>query len=399
MIRQTPPDGCIDVDFERCQQCGACIAVCPTGALDYVRGHDGLLRIKVDHDKCVRCLRCLRVCPSAKPAVDVARYFDGIENRKYFLGHNSDPEIRVRSSSGGVCRTLVVVSLSLGLVDGVYTLRQSDKYPMAEGEFFTKEKMPDYDTMPNSVYHSVAQCLELAKVNRCRRLMIVGTSCQLRALSEALKGKFESLIRVCIFCKQQKTLDSTRFIAKVSGCRIPDNLQFGVRYRGCGWPGTVEINGRKMPWSRAAQVGFGRRLWTVPGCNVCGDPFGFEAGADLTLMDPWNIAGDYEGDTLITVNSASGLELLGQIPGLTLERKTFKDVAPALDLTDVRRKQALVPYFRGEKCPARVRWAGRVEQLQRKMLRRIISLMPPKPFVLYRILCKLPDLRNIILRK
>lgn len=71
------------------------------------------------------------------------------------------------------------------------------------------------------------------------------------------------------------------------GTIVPENLIFKAQYRGIGWPGLVQINNKVLSWHRAAQVPFGRRLWTVPGCNVCGDPFGIEVNSDLSLMDPW----------------------------------------------------------------------------------------------------------------
>ncbi|MFR5897294.1 MAG: hypothetical protein ACLUGY_23555 [Phocaeicola massiliensis] len=47
-------------------------------------------------------------------------------------------------------------------------------------------------------------------------------------------------------CKQQKTLDSTRFLAKMMGTSVPPNLKFD-RYRGDGWPGIVRVDGFELP--------------------------------------------------------------------------------------------------------------------------------------------------------
>ena len=228
--------------------------------------------------------------------------------------------------------------------------------------------------------------------------MIVGTSCQLRALTEIVKNKCEELFTVCIFCKQQKTLDSTKFFAKITGTKIPVDLKFSACYRGDGWPGIVKINKAKLSWNRAAQLPFGRRLWTVPGCDICGDSFGIEAGADISLMDPWTIRPENEwGETLITVHSEKGFELLKNIPNLILEEKSFKEVEPALSLKDVWRKQQLVPFFRGETTKDKLVKAGKAEIKQRRLLQHIAEKMPRMPILFYRILCKLPDFRNKIL--
>ncbi|MCM1518493.1 MAG: Coenzyme F420 hydrogenase/dehydrogenase, beta subunit C-terminal domain [Pseudoflavonifractor sp.] len=390
-------NGKIAFDYDFCQQCGACLAVCPVGALSARLRGNGLSDIVVDHETCIKCQRCVRCCPAHREG-DPATYFADIRDKRYFLGYNSSDEIRREASSGGVCRTLIVEALRSGLVDGVYTLGRDDEYPHAKGCFYTAGNIPAYKDIPNSVYHSVMQCRELGAITKCDRLMIVGTSCQLHALERAVKGKYNTLIKVCIFCKQQKTLDSTRFLAKMMGRKIPRDLKFSTRYRGDGWPGIVRVMGAELPWNRAAQLPFGRRLWTVPGCNICGDPFGFESGADISLMDPWTIRTPNRlGETLVTVSSAAGMELLGKVGQLTLEPRTYEEVAPALDEPDIRRKQALVPYFKGADCTRRVALAGAMERLQRWYLRGIATLLPRMPIIFYRCLCKLPDWRKIIL--
>ena len=386
-------------DYSHCQQCGACEAVCPKGAITLVMRGDATHDVTVDDDRCIRCQRCVRVCPANK-AEDYKEYFDDFGAKRYFLGYNADEKVRRESSSGGVCKTLIIESLKDGLTDGVYTLRRTDVFPYAEGEFYTKDNIPGYDDIPNSVYHTLPVCRNIDKIRHCKKLIVVGTSCQLRAMNAALKGKADEIVRVCIFCKQQKTLGSTRFLAKMMGAKVPENKKFFVRYRGQGWPGIVRVNEAKLPWNRAASLPFGKRLWTVPGCNVCGDPFGTNAEADISLMDPWNIRQSNDlGETLITVHTGRGIELLRQIAAIRLEPKSFEEVKPALDLPDIWRKQQLVPFFRGEECNAVVRKAGKAEVRQRKFLRALAETLPKMPLLFYRVLCHFwPDFRNWILK-
>ena len=388
----------ITFDYSRCQQCGACGAVCPKGAIAFTMRGDATHDVVVDDAKCIRCQRCVRVCPANKEE-DYKGYFDGFDKKRYFLGYNADNSVRRESSSGGVCKTIVIESLRRGLADGVYTLRRTDSFPFAEGEFYTKDNIPNYEDMPNSVYHTLLACRNIDKIQKCRRLIVVGTSCQLRAMNAALKGKADEIIRVCIFCKQQKTLDSTRFLAKMMGAKVPENRKFFVRSRGQGGQGNVRVNEAMLPWNMAASLPFGKRLWTVPGCNACGDPFGTNAGADISLMDPWNIRqANNLGETLITIHTNHGMELLKSIDTIRLEEKSFDEVKPALDLKDVWRKQQLVPFFRGEKCNDTVHKAGMAELRQRRFLRTFVEIMPRMPLLFYRVLCHfLHDSRNRIL--
>lgn len=45
---------------ERCTHCGACIAVCPTGALCVDRD---TMEVNFDIDKCIGCELCVSACP------------------------------------------------------------------------------------------------------------------------------------------------------------------------------------------------------------------------------------------------------------------------------------------------------------------------------------------------
>jgi len=48
-------------DEEKCFQCGACTAVCPTGALYIVRPE---MTVGFDRDKCSACEWCVPACPA-----------------------------------------------------------------------------------------------------------------------------------------------------------------------------------------------------------------------------------------------------------------------------------------------------------------------------------------------
>ena len=65
----------IAVDRERCTGCGACMAVCPSGAIRLVRSERGSYA-EVDQAKCRHCEVCLNACPEqaimsgVKPAIE-----------------------------------------------------------------------------------------------------------------------------------------------------------------------------------------------------------------------------------------------------------------------------------------------------------------------------------------
>jgi len=380
-----------------CQQCGTCLSVCPNDAVTSSLTSDGTSIIHINKDFCNLCKLCVKYCPANKlfKKNDLHEY---AKQKKYYLGYTSNENIRRQASSGGVARTIIIEGLKKNLFDGAYTLKKTSVYPYTEGYYFDRENIPHYDDIPNSIYHSVLTNQNLRKIKTVHKLLVIGTTCQLKDIEKLLKGKYEKIIKIAIFCKQQKTFESTNFIAKMVGEDICIDKPFYQSYSGGGWPGKATINKKQISFSIAAQLPFGRRLWSVRGCDICGNPFG--DNVDITLLDPWGIDEENNlGRNLIIVHSSQGKEILDNLENyLCIEQKALNEILPALMLKDIERKQMLIPFFLGKKVSTRIILAGKFEKLQRIILIYFAKKLPRLPIMVYRTLNKLPDLRNIILR-
>lgn len=51
----------IKVNWDKCVQCGACVAICPTDAL-YIKDRK-TMEVAFDPEKCIACELCIRPCP------------------------------------------------------------------------------------------------------------------------------------------------------------------------------------------------------------------------------------------------------------------------------------------------------------------------------------------------
>jgi len=49
----------IEIDYERCMSCGACVSPCPVQAIEQSPEWE----IELDEEKCIRCLICVDACP------------------------------------------------------------------------------------------------------------------------------------------------------------------------------------------------------------------------------------------------------------------------------------------------------------------------------------------------
>jgi ferredoxin len=51
----------IKVNWDKCVQCGACVSICPTGAL-HIKDRK-TMKVEFDAEKCIACELCIRPCP------------------------------------------------------------------------------------------------------------------------------------------------------------------------------------------------------------------------------------------------------------------------------------------------------------------------------------------------
>ena len=345
-----------------CNRCGACLSSCGAGALSLLPRHP-VFDIQVDMDACVLCTKCVKICPAAQLPERPLREEDFETPVHICLAAAQDEKVRFDASSGGVARTLAKAALESGFVDAVYGVRQSATAPYYEGGYFFDAG--EVSQMANSVYCAFPFAANLKKKpagSPLKRLLFIGTNCQLQGAENFYKGTQTEVFQLAIYCKQQKTLDYVRWLRREMS--QPEDLDALISFRGDGWPGQIRSAAKTL--SSYFFAIFGLETWRVPGCQICPNPFGWNS--DLVLLDPWSLVNDKDraGFTLVILRNEKAQRLWETARHLLLEHSqipedlaarpclagralTGEDVKHSIDWWRYRRtKVDSIPFYLGQ---------------------------------------------------
>jgi len=182
------------IDADRCIQCGACEAVCPTDSIGV--GPDDLPELV---KMCIGCGRCWDYCPRGGLRYERQWKITGGEDNVSGAG---DPitefsaqvkaDWRDRSQDGGVVSAVLIELLEAGKIDGALIARESDTEPW-KAEGFLAATPEEVIENAGSFYN---QTMALGELNLDKwahklpdkpaedlNLAIVGTPCEIEGLS------------------------------------------------------------------------------------------------------------------------------------------------------------------------------------------------------------------------
>ena len=381
----------ITFNLERCCQCGTCLAACKTSTLNAVVRPDGLYEIKWNTEKCTGCGECVEVCPAANLPYFLNREADFDNLKGIFIGRCRDPGVSTAASSGGIARTLLITLLNQSVADTAYCVAKSDSYPWAEGKYYGMTS--NFETISNSMYLPILVNKNLKKIKNESTMVVVGTHCQLMGMERFYRKSPVRLIKIALLCKQQKTFEFTRFIAKRLRQSLDNKTQ--VVYRGSGWPGKMKIGNKEIFYKDAASLVYGKKLWMVPGCRFCGHLLG--EGSDITLADPWGIEHESkDGKNLIFVRTTQGEDLLKICRDIVLLKCISVDTAKrSVQWKTYKQKQQLIQFYLKKGSLDGKYLLAQIADIQRRFYEVILSHVS-LPSILLKILNHIPFMDSFI---
>jgi len=312
------------VSWRLCLGCGACVSVCPQGALSLVNILDDGLRPTADPDKCARCGDCTKVCPGIDIEGPVIEGSAIEELRRawgpvleVWEGYAADPEIRFLGSSGGVVTALSLFCIEKARMQGVLHVGPGADDPLTNVAVISRDRNELLDRT-GSRYAPAGPCSGFGLLSRDGASFIfAGKPCDIAAVRkwQALRRETSDRIAIAIsiFCAgTPSTRGSLRILEKLG---VPPDRVADLRYRGCGWPGRTVVktnDGSDADRSMTYQEAWGDILsrHTQFRCRLCPESTG--ELADLSCGDPWyrEVEPGDPGHSLVLVRTAAGRKLL-----------------------------------------------------------------------------------------
>ena len=289
------------IDNDLCVSCGACIQACQKNNLEMsFNEKKGMYEPRaINPHLCDDC-NCLDVCPSY--VVDYSKMSEerfgkqpdspigNIDN--VFLAQNTNKNINLKASSGGVIKAVLTHLISSGEIDAVISIKHQT------GTCYTPElvcEVNEINNLPGSIYHNidfsnVFSLLREAKGN----IAIVAIPCQFDGLFKFIdkcEPQLKSKIKftVGLMCGWTYSLHSLQAICKYKNIDF-DKIE-DVSYRGNGSVGKLTIktkDGMVKKINRRIDLHYAAafdRSFNLPRCHYCINHGNFLA--DLVVGDAW----------------------------------------------------------------------------------------------------------------
>lgn len=328
-----------------CCGCGVCKGICPKVCISWER-KDGLYLPSIDERLCINCGLCASVCPGLGHVYDsVKETAEETVTGTVLICCNAwskDAALRHVSASGGVTSAMIRSLLEKGIYDGAFCLDSYDYRNQLKTRLYTAKETAACWTesnAPKSRYLPVSHesAVMYMKNNRDKKLILVGTSCAIRALQAAVKKlnlNREQYLFIGLFCDKVFNYNvHSYFEDTYAHGAVLKSLHFKNKESG-GWPGDMKFFPERgeafyVPLAERAKAKAyfmpERCLYCVDKLNVC---------ADISLGDNYTGKDDSPlGSNSIIIRTQKGLNAWNEVNNI-LEK------CP-IDIADIQKAQFL----------------------------------------------------------
>ena len=300
-----------------CCGCTACYNICPKNAISMVLDEKGFKRPIIDEDKCVNCGLCKKSCP-------VLNSTENYSINKCYVGYNKSDISRMNNASSGSIFELIAEEVinQNGIVIGACFNNQNKlihKYI---------NNISDINKLKGSKYleSDLNDIFKFIRSNiKSKKILFVGTPCQVAGLKSFLKYNNDNLICLDLFCHGVPSPKLFGKYIKEMEKKYNDTLiNYNFRDKITGWDtysNTLIFKNKKI--SNLARKNDYMKLFLSDialreSCYNCNFKLGNKY-SDITLGDFWGIKNFYpemydnKGVSAIIINSNKGNEIFKKI--------------------------------------------------------------------------------------
>jgi ferredoxin len=305
-------------DKAHCCGCAACAQICPRCSITMTADPtDGFLYPEVDTATCIDCYLCERICPELHP-------YDEQKPLHAVAAVNTDDNVRMQSSSGGVFYYLAAMIIEKGGV--VFGARFDADWQVVIDYAETVEGIRTFmgskyvQARMGTSFHDASKFLKAG-----RKVLFTGTPCQISALHHYLRKDYPDLLTVDVAClgtpspkawrvyldellSKGKTISTLRADRETREWR-----RLGISICPNSADGTTSLfmHHGASHYMKA----FLARLTLRPACYAC-PAKGGRSHADITIADFWGVQAlmpqidDDRGAGIALINTSKGAEAL-----------------------------------------------------------------------------------------
>ncbi len=379
------------IDNDLCHRCGSCVGICPT---DVLAVDDEEYPVVKNLGACTDCDLCVKVCPGDEfDAVSVAKQMFGEfpdpkdmhgHFKAAYLAYATDPQVRERSTSGGLVTALLLSLLRRGIIDGAVVIgsHETELWKGVPIIARTEDAIREATKAKYAISPTNVVFKEIREIPGS--YAVVGLPCQIHGFHNAarLDKRLKERVKVTIglFCHAAIEHEPMKKIWADTGQHGQAASKFISRYgKHSGTPhlefpdGSVRPvyfpNAKSFRPSSMEIINVLYRLYTPPRCLTCYDAT--SEFADIAVGDPWmprpsDKINFFDGYTFTFARTECGDKLLqdaseaGDLELIGLRRKTAKTANIAMGvekrhrafrLIETRRRQGYAVPFYNFKIP------------------------------------------------
>lgn len=307
-----------------CTGCTACVNSCPKNAIKMEYNNEGFLYPVVEQKKCVNCGLCKKKCPILNTKLNKSLNI-------CYVGYTKDNNEIMKSSSGGIfCLLSNNILKDKGIVIGAsfnekqvlnhVVIEEKNEIQRLLGSKYMQSNL-------NGIFNLIKK-----EVNK-RKVLFVGTPCQVAGLKSYLGREYENLITIDLIChgvpSQKMFQKYIEYLEKINNDKL---ITYNFRDKSTGWDTYSNcVKFRRKEFKELASKNYYMGLFLSnnalrESCYNCNFKLGNKY-SDITLGDFWGIKNYYHemynknGTSAIIINTKKGNEVFNNISDFIMYKK------------------------------------------------------------------------------